>query len=32
VTEAFIQLALDDCTRNGEVVNASDLADTLSRA
>ena len=32
VAEAFVQLALDDCTRNGEVVNASDLADTVSRA
>lgn len=32
VTEAFVRLALDDCARNGEVVNAGDLADTLSRA
>lgn len=32
VTEAFLQLALDDCRRNGEVVNAGDLADTQSRA
>jgi NAD(P)-dependent dehydrogenase (short-subunit alcohol dehydrogenase family) len=32
VAQAFVQLALDDCTRNGEVVNASDLADTVSRA
>ena len=32
VAEAFVQLALDDCTRNGEVVNAGDLADTVSRA
>ena len=32
VAEAFVQLALDQCERNGEVVNASDLVDTLSRA
>jgi NAD(P)-dependent dehydrogenase (short-subunit alcohol dehydrogenase family) len=32
VAEAFVQLALDDCARNGEVVNASDLDDTRSRA
>jgi NAD(P)-dependent dehydrogenase (short-subunit alcohol dehydrogenase family) len=32
VAAAFIQLALDGCTRNGEVVNASDLADTKSQA
>ena len=32
VAEAFVQLALPECTRNGEVVDASDLADTLSRA
>ena len=32
VTEAFVQLALDDCEWNGAVVNASDLADTQSRA
>ncbi len=32
VAEAFVQLALDDCTGNGEVVNAGDLADTVSRA
>jgi NAD(P)-dependent dehydrogenase (short-subunit alcohol dehydrogenase family) len=32
VTEAFILLALDECERNGEVVNAGDLADTQSRA
>jgi NAD(P)-dependent dehydrogenase (short-subunit alcohol dehydrogenase family) len=32
VTEAFVQLALDTCERNGEVVNAGDLADTQSRA
>ncbi len=32
VAEAFVQLALPECKRNGEVVNASDLADTQSRA
>lgn len=32
VAEAFVQLALPECTRNGEVVDASDLADTQSRA
>ncbi len=32
VAEAFVRLALDECGRNGEVVNAGDLADTLSRA
>jgi NAD(P)-dependent dehydrogenase (short-subunit alcohol dehydrogenase family) len=32
VAEAFVQLALESCERNGEVVNASDLADTQSRA
>ncbi|HTZ38142.1 MAG TPA: SDR family NAD(P)-dependent oxidoreductase [Stellaceae bacterium] len=32
VAEAFVRLALPECTRNGEVVDASDLADTLSRA
>src|SRR5580692_7543575 len=32
VAEAFVQLALDDCRRQGEIVNASDLADTQSRA
>lgn len=32
VTEAFVQLALDACERNGDIVNASDLADTQSRA
>jgi NAD(P)-dependent dehydrogenase (short-subunit alcohol dehydrogenase family) len=32
VTEAFVQLALDECQRNGEVVNAGDLADTQSQA
>ncbi|HTW54648.1 MAG TPA: SDR family NAD(P)-dependent oxidoreductase [Stellaceae bacterium] len=32
VVEAFVQLALDECERNGEIINASDLADTQSRA
>jgi hypothetical protein len=32
VVEAFVQLALDSCEHNGEVVNASGLADTQSRA
>jgi NAD(P)-dependent dehydrogenase (short-subunit alcohol dehydrogenase family) len=32
VAEAFVELALDSCERNGEVVNASDLIDTQSRA
>jgi NAD(P)-dependent dehydrogenase (short-subunit alcohol dehydrogenase family) len=32
VAEAFVELALDSCQRNGEVVNASDLVDTQSRA
>ena len=32
VTEAFVQLALDGCERNGEVVNTGDLMDTQSRA
>ena len=32
VADAFLQLALPECERNGEVVNASDLADTLSWA
>jgi NAD(P)-dependent dehydrogenase (short-subunit alcohol dehydrogenase family) len=32
VAEAFVQLALPDCARNGEVVNASDLIDTESQA
>ena len=31
VTEAFVQLALDACERNGEIVNAGDLADTQSQ-
>jgi NAD(P)-dependent dehydrogenase (short-subunit alcohol dehydrogenase family) len=32
VADAFLQLALPECERNGEVVNASDLTDTKSRA
>jgi NAD(P)-dependent dehydrogenase (short-subunit alcohol dehydrogenase family) len=32
VADAFLALALPECARNGEIVNASDLADTLSRA
>jgi NAD(P)-dependent dehydrogenase (short-subunit alcohol dehydrogenase family) len=32
VTGAFLQLALPECARNGEIVNAGDLADTLSQA
>jgi len=32
VAEAFVQLALPECQRNGEIVNASDLLDTQSRA
>jgi NAD(P)-dependent dehydrogenase (short-subunit alcohol dehydrogenase family) len=32
IAEAFVQLALPDCDRNGEVVNASDLVDTESQA
>jgi NAD(P)-dependent dehydrogenase (short-subunit alcohol dehydrogenase family) len=32
VVEAFIQLALPECERNGDIVNASDLIDTQSRA
>jgi NAD(P)-dependent dehydrogenase (short-subunit alcohol dehydrogenase family) len=32
VTEAFVQLALPECKRSGEIVNASDLIDTQSRA
>jgi NAD(P)-dependent dehydrogenase (short-subunit alcohol dehydrogenase family) len=32
VAEAFVQLALPGCARNGEVVDASDLADTQSQA
>jgi NAD(P)-dependent dehydrogenase (short-subunit alcohol dehydrogenase family) len=32
VVEAFIQLALPECARNGDIVDASDLIDTQSRA
>ncbi|HVH79633.1 MAG TPA: SDR family NAD(P)-dependent oxidoreductase [Stellaceae bacterium] len=32
VAEAFVHLALPECERNGEIVNASDLVDTISRA
>src|SRR5580700_5781028 len=32
VADAFLELALPECERNGEIVNASDLADTISRA
>jgi NAD(P)-dependent dehydrogenase (short-subunit alcohol dehydrogenase family) len=32
VAEAFVELALDTCQRNGELVNASDPVDTQSRA
>jgi NAD(P)-dependent dehydrogenase (short-subunit alcohol dehydrogenase family) len=32
VADAFLQLALPECERNGEIVNASDLADTQSQA
>jgi len=32
VAEAFVQLALPECERNGEVINAGDLVDTQSRA
>jgi NAD(P)-dependent dehydrogenase (short-subunit alcohol dehydrogenase family) len=32
VADAFLQLALPECRRNGAVVSASDLADTQSRA
>jgi len=32
VADAFLQLALPECERNGEVVTAGDLADTLSQA
>ena len=31
VADAFVQLALPECERNGEVVNASDLVDTQSQ-
>jgi NAD(P)-dependent dehydrogenase (short-subunit alcohol dehydrogenase family) len=32
VADAFLSLALPECTRNGEIVEAGDLTDTLSRA
>ena len=32
VAGAFLQLALPECDRNGEIVNAGDLADTQSQA
>ena len=32
VVEAFVQLALPGCERNGDIVNASELADAQSRA
>jgi NAD(P)-dependent dehydrogenase (short-subunit alcohol dehydrogenase family) len=32
VAEAFVQLAVPECTRNGEVVNAGDLGDIQPRA
>jgi len=32
VADAFLQLALPECERNGEIVNAADLADTGFRA
>ena len=32
VVEAFIQLAMPDCERNGHILSASDLIDTQSRA
>jgi NAD(P)-dependent dehydrogenase (short-subunit alcohol dehydrogenase family) len=32
VADAFLQLALPECRRNGEIVSASDLLDTQSRA
>ncbi|HWB49880.1 MAG TPA: SDR family NAD(P)-dependent oxidoreductase [Stellaceae bacterium] len=32
VAEAFVRLALPECARNGEVVEAGDLADTESQA
>jgi NAD(P)-dependent dehydrogenase (short-subunit alcohol dehydrogenase family) len=31
VADAFVQLALPECERNGEVVNANDLVDTQSQ-
>jgi hypothetical protein len=32
VADAFLQLALPECTRNGEIIAASELTDTLSQA
>jgi NAD(P)-dependent dehydrogenase (short-subunit alcohol dehydrogenase family) len=32
VADAFLQLALPECERNGEIINASELVDTQSRA
>jgi NAD(P)-dependent dehydrogenase (short-subunit alcohol dehydrogenase family) len=32
VADAFLQLALPECQRNGEIVNAADLTDTRSQA
>ena len=32
VADAFLQLALPECQRNGDVVDASDLTDTQSQA
>lgn len=32
VAAAFVELAADDCTRNGEIIDAGELIDTLSRA
>jgi NAD(P)-dependent dehydrogenase (short-subunit alcohol dehydrogenase family) len=32
VAEAFVQLALPECDRNGEIVEAADFSDTQSRA
>ena len=32
VANAFLQLAVPECERNGEIVNAADLVDTSSRA
>ena len=32
VVDAFVQLALDSCERNGDIITASDLIDTQSRA
>jgi NAD(P)-dependent dehydrogenase (short-subunit alcohol dehydrogenase family) len=32
VVDAFVQLALDSCERNGDIITASDLIDTQTRA